>query len=82
MEFWRRKRQDTLESGDGSTGGETPRSRPGRGTAIAVRPIPEDALILVPLRSAVLFPGIISPLAVGRGSSVAAANFTFHGQTS
>jgi ATP-dependent Lon protease len=72
MDFWRRKRQETLESGDRATGGGTPRARPGRGTALAVRPIPEDALILVPLRSAVLFPGIISPLAVGRGSSVAA----------
>jgi len=72
MDFWRRKRQETLESGDGATGGEKPRRRTGRGTALAVRPIPEDALILVPLRSAVLFPGIITPLAVGRGSSVAA----------
>ena len=71
MEFWRRKRQETLEGG-GGTGAEAPRGRAGRGTALAVRPIPEDALILVPLRSAVLFPGIITPLAVGRGSSVAA----------
>jgi len=72
MDFWRRKRQETLESGDGAMGAEKPRGHPGRGTALAVRPIPEDALILVPLRSAVLFPGIISPLAVGRGASVAA----------
>ncbi|MEX2241092.1 MAG: LON peptidase substrate-binding domain-containing protein, partial [Burkholderiales bacterium] len=72
MDFWRRKRQETLEGGDNGAGGEKPRSRTGRGTALAVRPIPEEALILVPLRSAVLFPGIITPLAVGRGSSVAA----------
>jgi len=72
MDFWRRKPQETLEGGDNGTGGARPRSRTGRGTALAVRPIPEDALILVPLRSAVLFPGIITPLAVGRGSSVAA----------
>jgi ATP-dependent Lon protease len=72
MDFWRRKRQETLEGGDNEAGVEKPRSRTGRGTALAVRPIPEDALILVPLRSAVLFPGIITPLAVGRGSSVAA----------
>ncbi|HEX5093882.1 MAG TPA: endopeptidase La [Burkholderiales bacterium] len=34
--------------------------------------MPEDALILVPLRAAVMFPGIVAPLSVGRGSSVAA----------
>ena len=72
MDFWRRKRQETLESGDDATGGVRPRDRAGRSTSLAVRPIPEDALILVPLRSAVLFPGIITPLAVGRGSSIAA----------
>ncbi len=72
MDFWRRKRQETLEGGDNGAGGEKARGRAGRGTALAVRPLPEDALIVVPLRSAVLFPGIITPLAVGRGSSVAA----------
>ena len=36
-------------------------------------PLPEDALILVPLRNAVLFPGVMSPVTVGRASSVAAA---------
>ncbi len=35
--------------------------------------VPEDALILVPLRNAVLFPGLISPIAIGRATSVAAA---------
>jgi ATP-dependent Lon protease len=70
MDFWRRRKQVALESSEG--GGEASAPRGGRTTAVAVRPIPEDALILVPLRSAVLFPGIITPLAVGRGSSVAA----------
>jgi ATP-dependent Lon protease len=37
-----------------------------------VKPIPEDALVIIPLRNAVLFPGTIAPLAVGRASSVAA----------
>ena len=36
------------------------------------KPIPEDALVIIPLRNAVLFPGTIAPLAVGRASSVAA----------
>jgi len=39
----------------------------------STKPIPEDALILVPLRNAVLFPGVISPVTVGREASVAAA---------
>ncbi|MGH8672760.1 MAG: endopeptidase La [Burkholderiales bacterium] len=37
-----------------------------------MRPIPDDALVIIPLRNAVLFPGTIAPLAVGRASSVAA----------
>jgi ATP-dependent Lon protease len=69
MSFWRRK-QEALE-GSEPGGGEAP-ARRSRSTSVAVRPIPEDALILVPLRAAVLFPGVISPLAVGRGASVAA----------
>lgn len=36
-------------------------------------PFPEDALIVVPVRNAVLFPGVILPLSLGRGPSIAAA---------
>ena len=39
----------------------------------SVKPVPEDALILIPMRNTVLFPGVISPITVGRPSSVAAA---------
>jgi len=39
----------------------------------ASRPLPEDALIVVPMRNTVLFPGVISPITIGRKSSVAAA---------
>ena len=46
----------------------------------SLKPIPEDALILVPLRNAVLFPGVISPLTVGRESSVAAARAAAKGE--
>jgi ATP-dependent Lon protease len=35
--------------------------------------IPEDALIIVPVRNLVLFPGMILPVTIGRESSVAAA---------
>lgn len=38
----------------------------------AGQPLPEDVLILVPLRNMVLFPGLISPVAVGREQSIAA----------
>jgi ATP-dependent Lon protease len=71
MEFWRRKKE-ALEGGEGSRS-DSP-GRRGRSTQLAVRPIPEDALILVPMRNAVLFPGVISPVAVGRSSSIAAVN--------
>jgi ATP-dependent Lon protease len=40
-----------------------------------IKPLPEDALVLVPMRNAVLFPGIVSPITVGRAGSVAAAKF-------
>jgi ATP-dependent Lon protease len=38
-----------------------------------LRTLPDDALILVPLRNTVLFPGVISTITIGRTSSVAAA---------
>ncbi|MEP7085112.1 MAG: LON peptidase substrate-binding domain-containing protein, partial [Betaproteobacteria bacterium] len=37
------------------------------------RPIPDDALIIVPVRNMVLFPGVVFPLTVGRERSRAAA---------
>jgi len=39
----------------------------------AARPLPDDALILIPLRDTVLFPGVLSPVTVRRERSVAAA---------
>jgi ATP-dependent Lon protease len=35
--------------------------------------LPSDALIIVPVRSAVLFPGMVLPISVGRPGSIAAA---------
>jgi ATP-dependent Lon protease len=43
--------------------------KPGHG---AVAPLPADALILVPVRNVVLFPGLVVPLGVGRAASQAA----------
>ncbi|MGE5157230.1 MAG: endopeptidase La, partial [Gemmatimonas sp.] len=35
--------------------------------------IPDDALIIVPVRNMVLFPGVVAPITVGRPKSIAAA---------
>ena len=43
------------------------------GKGAALKPLPEDALIVIPMRNSVLFPGVISPVTVGRSISVAAA---------
>ncbi|HEY1289636.1 MAG TPA: endopeptidase La [Burkholderiales bacterium] len=42
-------------------------------SAAALKPLPADALIVIPMRNTVLFPGVISPITVGRAASVAAA---------
>jgi ATP-dependent Lon protease len=39
----------------------------------ALPPLPADALIIVPVRNIVLFPGMVLPVALGRQKSVAAA---------
>ena len=51
-----------------------PRRPPGRRRGRALRaPLPADALIIVPVRNVVLFPGVVLPLAIGREGSRAAA---------
>jgi len=51
---------------------ETPRQpEPARGTPVLV--LPDDAMILVPVRNLVLFPGMILPVTIGRELSIAAA---------
>jgi ATP-dependent Lon protease len=57
---------------DAAAGAGGNRPEPARGPG-ATRPLPADALVLIPLRNAVLFPGVLSPITVGRASSVAAA---------
>ena len=44
-----------------------------KGRGASLKPLPEDALALIPMRNTVLFPGVISPITVGRPGSVAAA---------
>ena len=39
----------------------------------AARPLPQDAIIILPVRNLVLFPGVVLPITVGRARSRAAA---------
>ena len=75
MEFWRKKKEAAVE-----LAGEESSQADSRSTALALRPIPGDALVLVPMRNAVLFPGVISPVTIGRESSVAAARAAAKGE--
>src|ERR1700751_1410671 len=43
------------------------------GAALNLPPLPPDALIIVPVRNIVLFPGIVMPVTVGRTRSIMAA---------
>ena len=45
----------------------------GAATAQPLVDLPEDALIIVPVRNFVLFPGVVMPVTVGRPASIAAA---------
>jgi ATP-dependent Lon protease len=48
--------------------------------ASAGRPLPDDALIIIPVRNVVLFPGVILPVSMRRERSVAAAQEAAHGE--
>ena len=51
-----------------------PDVNPGAGPAgQATRPLPADALIVVPVRNTVLFPEIVFPITLGRPATIAAA---------
>ena len=39
------------------------------------KPMPDDALVIVPVRNMVLFPGTIVPITIGRARSIAAAQY-------
>jgi ATP-dependent Lon protease len=43
------------------------------GLGAALPPLPADAMIILPIRQTVLFPGLVLPLAIGRKASIAAA---------
>nr|WP_051071832.1 endopeptidase La [Azoarcus sp. KH32C] len=71
MKHWPTKQELWSADDDArTTGGGLVAAAPAAG---ALKPVPDDALILIPLRNAVVFPGVLSPVTVGRAASVAAA---------
>ncbi|MGO4682077.1 endopeptidase La [Hyphomicrobium sp. 2TAF46] len=52
---------------------DTEKTAPETGNATRNADIPPDALIILPVRKVVLFPGLILPLTIGRDKSIAAA---------
>jgi ATP-dependent Lon protease len=68
MNQWLTPQSVLSDDGAPSAPGSDPRRR---GTP--VRPLPPDALILMPARNVVLFPGVVTPVTIGRATSVAAA---------
>jgi ATP-dependent Lon protease len=66
------KQQETLSDDRQRNAAQAAASGPA-GSVTSIKPLPEDAMILIPMRNTVLFPGVISPITVGRVASVAAA---------
>ena len=60
----------SLEQGGASAGPEPEKEREEHQN---LPPLPDDAMIVVPVRNFVLFPGMVMPVTVGRPKSVAAA---------
>ncbi len=56
--------ENQLKGASEETGGSAPSPMP---------PLPADAIIIVPVRNTVLFPGIVLPITIGRQRSIAAA---------
>ena len=64
-------REQSLKMQD-DAGAAAPAAEPFAGTA-PQQELPEGAMILLPTRNAVLFPGIVAPLTLGRAQSIASA---------
>ncbi len=62
-----------LDSGDLNPRGEKASAAASRSATDGTVALPEDALIILPVRRMVLFPGMILPIALGREASIAAA---------
>jgi ATP-dependent Lon protease len=62
-----------LERGNRDPGGEKANAAAPRSASEGTYALPDDALIILPVRRMVLFPGMILPIALGREASIAAA---------
>src|SRR6267378_1092808 len=62
-----------LDSRDRNPPGEKASAAASRSAPNGAVALPEDALIILPVRKMVLFPGMILPIALGREASIAAA---------
>jgi ATP-dependent Lon protease len=61
--------QMRMEQGGGQPSGRSDQTR----SEATLPPLPPDAMIIMPVRNFVLFPGIVMPVTVGRQRSIAAA---------
>ena len=68
--------EQTLKTDEASMSAEAPEIESGPSAAVE---LPEGAVILLPTRNAVLFPGIVAPLTLGRPQSIAAAQTAAQG---
>nr|WP_294864908.1 endopeptidase La [uncultured Pseudogulbenkiania sp.] len=71
MKHWPKQQHMRADETPGASAGTHPPAE--APLAAGSKRLPEDAMILIPLRSAVLFPGVLSPVTVGRAASIAAA---------
>ena len=56
----------------GAAAASTPAVEAASPAAVAARPLPDDALIILPVRDLVMFPGMVLPLTVSQASSLVA----------
>ena len=64
---------DTPQNVDATPRNDAPQVPAGNSERRSSRPLPEDALIILPTRNLVLFPGVVLPITIGRSKSRAAA---------
>ena len=70
----------SLETDAGRSGDNLPVSAQGEWVPGKIKPLPADAVAIIPLRNVVLFPGVIAPISMRREGSVAAAQYALHNE--
>ncbi|HVE50537.1 MAG TPA: endopeptidase La [Casimicrobiaceae bacterium] len=66
---------------DASSTDATPTNSSGASRDVTSRPLPDDAIAILPVRNTVLFPGLVVPLTIGRERSRAAAQEAVRSQS-